>query len=84
MEDIPALPAREPLVSQGNTDLPLLTDAGLGAAPRATGRDTRPGAAPAQGHPWGHVKVSLRRLGEAGELHIPAHIQEEMSDLQYC
>lgn len=59
--------AREPPVSQGNADAPRLglADAGLGAAPDATARDPQPGPAPAQGHPWGHVELSLSRLGEA-------------------
>lgn len=59
--------AGEPLVSQGKAALPWLRlpDAGLGAARGATARDTHLGPAPAQGHPWGHVKLSLWRLGEA-------------------
>lgn len=59
--------AGEPLVSQGSADAARLwlTDAGLRAAPGATARDTQPGPAPAQGHLWGHVKLSLCRLGEA-------------------
>lgn len=74
--------AGEPLVSQGTADPPRLADAGLGAAPGDTARDMHTGPAPAQGHLWGRVKLSLWRLGEAGQLHVLAHIQGEMSDLQ--
>ena len=33
---------------------------------------------------WGQIKLSLERLGEAGQQCIPAHTWEDMSDLQDC